>query len=558
MALLAPPGSRIAYDVRIPDGGVLRVGTALILDAPAPEDVASVRYTVTVDDEVVFSQDERPKPGRRHTHWRDAEIDLGRRQGGSVRLTLATTRDGEGPLPGVPAWSRVQVLQRSRRPRQPADAEAPNVVLVVVDTLRADHIGLYGGGTDITPHLDAWAAEGTVFDEAFAQAPWTLPSMATLFTGRYPRGHGVVGRSAQWGVPAGACDGGSWAYLSDGLPTLAGTAGRAGISTFGATSNLLISRENNLARGFERFIELPVSPMPIQWARGKQVNASFRDWLRANRRWRFFAYLHYMEPHDPYVPTETTRASAPAGLPQDLRDGVIRHLARQVEEGDTTVPAAWLAYLRRLYADEVRAWDRSFAELLSLLETEGLSDRTIVVFTADHGEEFMEHGQLGHRKQVFAESVHVPLVVVGRGIPAGRRPGLVQLVDVYPTVAAFLGLPIHDDLPGHDLFGDGTTSATAVFSETRYGTGVGTGDAEVISMRTPDDTLIWEPESGRATRYRRPTDTTERTPLANDATTQELLARAQTWRSQVQPPPTLTGAVAVPIDDRLRALGYIE
>jgi len=557
MALLAPSGARIGYDVRIPAGGILRVGTALVLDRVAPDDVAGVRYTVSLDDHVIYTRDEQPRPGRRHVHWRDEEIDVAPWQGRSVRLTLTTTRLGQGPLPGVPAWSRVQLLQRSERPRQPARADAPNVILVVVDTLRADHVGAYGGGPDITPNLDAWAARGTLFEEAFAQAPWTLPSMATIFTGLYPRGHGVVGRSEQWGVPAGATDGGSWAYLSDGLPTLAATARGAGISTFGVTSNLLISRENNLARGFERFDELPVSPMPIQWARAPEVNAIFRDWLQTNHEWRFFAYLHYMEPHDPYVPHEGAREAAPADMRPDVRDGVIRHLARRVETGHQTVPAAWLSYLRGLYAGEVRAWDRGFAGLLSLLEATGVSERTVIVFTADHGEEFLEHGQLGHRKQVFAESVHVPLVVVGPRIPAGRRPGLVELVDLYPTIAGLLGLPAPESLPGRDLLAADEASAAA-FSDTRYGTGVGAGDVELVAMRTARDTIVWEPEAGTARRYGRTSDPGERSPMGHDPGTAALVERARAWRSAIHPPPTLPGGVAVRIDDRLRALGYVE
>ena len=557
MALLTPPGARVAYDVRVPAGGILQVGTALILDGRTPDDVAGVRYTVSVNDRIVHAHDEQPKPGRRHVHWHDAEVDLGAWEGRDVRLTLATARRGEGPLPGTPAWSRVQLLRRSTHPRQPASAHAPNVLLVVVDTLRVDHVGLYDEASTTTPNLDAWANGGMVFEEAFAQAPWTLPSMATLFTGLYPRGHGVVGRSEQWGAPAGAAAQGSWAYLSDELPTLAASARANGISTFGVTSNLLISRENNLARGFERFVELPVSPMPIQWARAEDVNATFDDWLRANREWRFLAYLHYMEPHDPYVPSEAARTAAPADMPREVRDGVIRNLARRVEQGEATVSDSWLSYLRSLYAKEVKAWDRAFADLLALLDAHGVSDQTLVVFTADHGEELMDHGQLGHRKQVFGESVQVPLVIAGPGVLSGRRSDLVQLIDVYPTVANVLDLPTRDDLPGRDLFGDGP-SPDVIFSETRYGVGEGGRDIELVSLRSATDTLIWQPDADVAIHYRRDSDPGESRPIPHGPTTESLLARARAWRSSIQPPPTVPIGVQAPIDERLRALGYIE
>jgi arylsulfatase A-like enzyme len=564
VAILAPVPSRIEYDVHVPAGGLLRVGTAIVEGAgPARERVlATTRFRVRVDDGVVWERvvdpTRRPVPSR---HWIDAEIDLGRFADRDVVVALETNCPA-GTLTGVtPAWSRIQVLRRTVARRQQATRAAPNVVLLVVDTLRADRLGSYGASPTNTPNLDRLAATGTVFRNTWAQAPWTLPSVTTILTGRYPRAHGVVGRSAGFGRPAGLAAGETnWAYLPDSIPTIASTVRRAGITTVGVTSNLLISRENNLAKGFETFVELPVSPMPVQWARAAAVRTAFTDWLAVNGGRRFFAYLHYMEPHDPYVPSPELRRRCPEGAPAEVCDGVVRNLARERERTGAPLDDATVRYLKSLYDGEVQAWDADLPKLTRALDRLGLLERTVIVMTADHGEEFAEHGQLGHRKQVFAESLAVPLIIVGPGVPVGVRRDLVELVDVLPTILGLLGDPgAVEDIPGHDLM-QGETHREHTFAETRYGVIPGRqGPVELLGVRDGR----WAYQRAPAVPYERLHD------LRQDPGEHHDVSGAQsavcgTYRSALErwiartKPPASAPTMAEGITDKLRTLGYVE
>jgi arylsulfatase A-like enzyme len=564
VALLAPAPAAVEYEIQVPPGGLLRVGTAVVFDErdePRREHASPVRFRVLVGGQPVWEHLWEPE-GRQHRHWVDAEIDLGRFADRRVTLRLETEATDAATAAGVPAWSRIQLVRRTVTARRASSPAAPNVLLLVVDTLRADRVGAYGARPSRTPNLDRLAASGIVFRHTWAQAPWTLPSVTTILTGRYPRGHGVVGRSADFGRPAGlADDDRNWAYLADTIPTIASLARRAGLTTVGITSNLLISRENNLARGFETFVELPVAPMPVQWARAAAVHRAFGDWLAVNGRHRFFAYLHYMEPHDPYVPGER-RATCPAGAPADVCDGVVRNLARRRERGGPALDASIVRYLETLYDGEVASWDAELPGLLAVLDREGLRDRTVLVVTADHGEEFAEHGQLGHRKQLYAESLAVPLVMSGPGIPAAVRDDLVELVDVLPTILGLLD--VADDgsgtaRPGHDLF-RGPTGRVRTFAETRYG--VVPGEREPLELLGVRERR-WGYMRAPAVGYERlhdlvadPLEIADRA-AAHPGVCATLRGELDAWKART-PPPAAPPSQAEHLTDKLRALGYVE
>src|SRR5262249_29012594 len=150
------------------------------------------------------------------------------------------------------------------------------------------------------------------------------------------------------------------------------------------------------------------------------VNAAFLDWLPRRAGYRFAAYLHYMEPHDPYTPP--VPPPAPAGMRPQIAAGWVRDAADKINwSAAPPLTADEVAYLHRRYLGEVTAWDQGLARPLGALDALGLSEDTIVVVTADHGEEFQEHGRLTHGSHLYEESIRVPLVVVGPGIPRGRR-----------------------------------------------------------------------------------------------------------------------------------------
>src|SRR5439155_710163 len=261
------------------------------------------------------------------------------------------------------------------------------------------------------------------------------PSVATLFTGLHPRSHGVVGPSAD-GAPAASDPG----FLADTLPTLAERAEAAGVTTVGVSGSPLVSRATNLARGFETFVEFGWDRARNDWPPAAAVNARFLAWLERNRGLRFLAYLHYMDPHDPYTPPAALRPPAPPGVRPAVAAGQAEGLARRVNApGGSALAAVELEHLRRLYDAEIRAWDAELGTLLDALAARGLADSTIVVLTADHGEEFQEHGRLKHRIHLYDELLHVPLVIAGPGVRPGRVAEQAQGIDLFPTLAALLG-----------------------------------------------------------------------------------------------------------------------
>src|SRR5439155_1735828 len=244
-AIVAPPRSRLRFAVHVPPGGALHFSTAV----EGRERGAGVRFAVAVDGRQVFARTLDPASRRRDRRWFDERVDLGPWADKDVEIVLATEAAGTGPL-GAPGWSHVRLVRESRRARQAASATTPSILVVLVDTLRADHLGCYGAAPSPSPVVDRLAAGGLVFEQAVAQSSWTMPSVATLFTGLHPRSHGVVGASAD-----GALAARDPGCLADTLPTLAEHAEAAGISTVGVSASPLVSRATNLARGFETFVE---------------------------------------------------------------------------------------------------------------------------------------------------------------------------------------------------------------------------------------------------------------------------------------------------------------
>ena len=277
---------------------------------------------------------------------------------------------------------------------------------------------------------------------------WTLPSVSTLFTGLHPRSHGAIGDDGDGDDQA------AWGYLSGGVTTWAEEASRAGITTVGVSANPLVSHGTNLAQGFETFVELPWDAKTRRWSAAAEVNRRFLDWLALNHQHRFVAWLQYMEPHDPYTPPPSLRPSPPPGMRADLAAGWVLDVSRQLGARTAPpLPPEQIEYLRALYDGEIHSWDAELPALLAGLDRLGLRDSTVIVVTADHGEEFQEHGLLLHRAHIYDELLHVPLAIAGPGVAHGRRTDQVQGIDLFPTLAALLGVDVPPGLPGHNLLG---------------------------------------------------------------------------------------------------------
>jgi arylsulfatase A-like enzyme len=307
-----------------------------------------------------------------------------------------------------------------------------NLLLVSVDTLRAGLLGSYGYERPTSPAFDALAARGVVFERAMAASPWTLPSHASLLTGRYPSRHGV--RRAGAALPAD-------------VPSWAAALREQGFTTAAVVNSHLLGRDSGLERGFDDFVLVDED---VELREPSRVAEFAEGWLSLPRREPFFLFLHFYDVHSNYWsrPEYEAKFTRPYG---GRLDGSTRQLMA-VREGRLTLRPADVRHLVDLYAAGIRQLDDVLARLVAVLEREGLLEHTLVVLTSDHGEEFLEHGDVMHGRTHFEEVLHVPLVFVGPGVPAGVRvPEPVSLVDVLPTALGLLGRPAPAGLDGRDL-----------------------------------------------------------------------------------------------------------
>lgn len=314
-----------------------------------------------------------------------------------------------------------RVRQRLAATPAPA-AGAPNVLILILDTVRASALSLYGYQRPTTPMLEAWAARGVVFDSAFAPAPWTLPSHGTLFTGEPHRA-----LSVSWLKP-----------LDETQPVLAEAFAAAGYRTAGISANFFyVTEETGLARGFDHFVDHPrtvrqllLSSVPGQMVAGRifgryekereademdanVVQTRLRRWiaLPSDRPW--FGFLNFFDAHKPYFLPVT-------GHPD---------FGGSRTERDRYDIAIW-------------SIDREIGALLRELESQRILEHTLVIITADHGEHFGEHGLHGHAQSLYTPLLHVPLMVLGPGVPGGVRVRTpTSLEDVAATVQELAALP---------------------------------------------------------------------------------------------------------------------
>jgi arylsulfatase A-like enzyme len=315
-------------------------------------------------------------------------------------------------------------------------ARQPNVILVVVDTLRADRVGVYGNARGLTPFLDGLARRGVLFRNAYAASSWTCPSVASLFTSRYPSQHHVTTYRSK---------------LPDAERTLAEDLAAGGYVTLGLSANLRLAGAFGWGQGFASWRVYPeVTKLPANRLRREGLRALDRAWSAGSSA-PFFLYLQYMEPHPPYDPPPSYRErfgdpSAEGTDPAEANRKVVDPFRWK------ELSAADVRLLASLYDGEVAYLDHELARLFAALDRRGLLRDAIVVVTADHGEEFNEHELMGHGFGLYNQELRVPLIIAGRGVPAGRVvDDDVSLVDVAPTILALAGLPRDARFEGRSL-----------------------------------------------------------------------------------------------------------
>jgi arylsulfatase A-like enzyme len=315
----------------------------------------------------------------------------------------------------------------------------PNFVLLLVDTLRSDGVRPAGHETEIAPNFAALRAESTVFPNAYATSPWTLPSTASLFLSQVPSQHGVT----RWG-----------SILGDGHTTLVEVLRGAGYRAGGFSANHLVTAERGFFQGFNTFEFMahpkwtPDTPKHSQYAfaKGHHLISKALAWLDAAPRTAekapFFLYLHIMEPHTPYL--------CPAAAGDDCR-ATAERLNHLLTLAMWTFTESERALIRELYDADVRRTDAALAGLYSGLDERGLLENTWLILTSDHGEMLGEHDLWMHGHALYEETLRVPLLIrspSGRGATANAP---VSLVDIAPTVLDLAGIRASAQFKGRSL-----------------------------------------------------------------------------------------------------------
>jgi arylsulfatase A-like enzyme len=320
----------------------------------------------------------------------------------------------------APLWVAAALGGCSGEPDAPDPR--PSLLLVVIDTLRADAVSAYGARRDTTPALDRLAAAGLRYEHAWAPAPWTVPSHATLFTGLGPERH-RVGTGPRIVLPAGAT-------------TVAERLAAAGYQTLGVSENPLVSEALGFAQGFERFRARRLAELERDLARpgssGFDAVATLEAWLAARDPARpFFAFVNLFEPHEPYAVRERN-PFLPAGVDAEAAAAVVQSPDRICA---ALPPPDELAILEGLYLGDVRAADASLAALHAAASAAS-GGALVTVVTSDHGEHLGEHGLLDHQFTVWEEALHVPLVV--HGLPGAASATIAAPVGLADVAASLL------------------------------------------------------------------------------------------------------------------------
>ena len=411
---------------------------------------------------------------------------------------------------------------------EPPPAEArPDVVLVIIETLRADHVGAWGYARDTMPRLGELAAQGTRYEHAIAPSPWTLPSVTSLLTGAPPAVHGIHHADKR---------------LPGSVETVAERLAAVGYDTAFFGVNPFFEQGLGLQQGFATWA-------PFSGHTGDALNRELRPWLQARTERPFFLVLHYYDPHCRYraparyqghfdeAPSETLRV-----LSQEAYDSM--GACFQLQQADGGPELSLDAYFDA-YDAELAAVDHALGDALSALGEIGRLEGAWVGVTGDHGEEFWEHGDYGHGRQLYEESVHVPLVVRP---PGGTEPVVVdETVSTMSLTASLLAAAGQEVSLPHVLPLEDPGAHALVVSETHH-----EGHDLLAGWHDRGKTIL-DLSNGLATFHDLRRDPNERVAGRPNP---RLLSELTAWHRSVEPWPTESGEG--PSTEELRELGYVR
>lgn len=388
---------------------------------------------------------------------------------------------------------------RLARPRTP-----PDIVLIVVDTLRADHLGCYGCDRNTTRNIDKFAREAILFRNAISPAPWTLPSVATILTSQYPCVLGVRDKLMK---------------IDNRFPLLPELLKQHDYQTHGIISHVALSAHLGFGRGYDIYDE--DCSLGHEGVSSPEITRKAISFLRKKHEKPFFLFVHYFDPHYNYIlhrrynyyPSYIGRVKSGQPIYE------LWHMRFGLSRDD-------INYLVSLYDSEIAFTDEHIGKLLDELKKQGLYDNSIIIITADHGEEFMERGWIGHTITVHQELILVPLIMKFPGRRARVIDSPVGLIDITPTIYNYLRLTAPDDLDGKalDLNPKPGAESRPIFSETFNPQIYQPGVVKPIAFRSAisdDWKLILDQENGSKQLYDLSHDPYERNNLSGQCGEQE-------------------------------------
>ena len=430
--LLIPYGQQVDLYVRLPQD------TALTIGRLRPHGDGGGTLVVSLQR----SEEERLEVARLHASPEPQVLVLPRGASEISRLSLAAEAPAGRKGSLVLTRPKIRIPTRETTVPDPASAMAPagepvkpNVILYLVDTLRKDHLGVYGYDLPVSPNIDAFARDAVVFDDMVAQAPWTKPSVASIFTGLEPHLNQV--RNFETSLP-------------EQVVTLAEALTEAGYRSDGFIANLVVRHQFGFAQGFKIY---QYGKQDMNAADG--LTERVLSFMSSRKHRPFFLHVHAMDPHSPYRPPEMTRQrfapDAPGGDFGEI-DPIKELRESKIGRDDPRVDQ-----IISLYDAEIAFVDHHFGLFLAELKRRDLYDDSLIVFVGDHGQEFWDRGSWGHGHSFYDEVIQVPLIIKPPGATTGFRVGdLVQHVDLYPTILDFAGVEAQTLLRGSSLRGVAT------------------------------------------------------------------------------------------------------
>ncbi|MFC2163853.1 sulfatase, partial [Acidobacteriota bacterium] len=426
--LAAPPGTSFSVSMENIQEYSLSFGYGIVNESW--ENIqGGVKFEIFVEDkdtdseESIFNQILNPKKKNIDRRWLEFEINLASYTGQSINLIFKTspTKQNKAKNNCVSVWENPTLI------RKEAKHPHPNIILISIDTLRADHLGCYGYNRNTTPHIDLFSSSAVLFKNVIAQAPYTVSSHMSMLTSLYPSFHKVNMIELS--------------RLNPDKKTLTEILYNHGYRTWAITGGGQVSSGHGFFDGFETFIEYTAPHRDVERKVRETIN-----FLKKEKGNTFFVFFHTYKPHAPYMPIPPYDTM----FDEDYKGQITGRLSdiNDINSGKIEVNQADVEHIVSLYDGEIREMDDQLAVLFDYLKQEGLMEKTLIVFTSDHGEEFNEHGSVGvHSHTLYDELLRVPLIL--RMPEAHPEQAVIedqiQSIDIFPTILQIAGIPYPDN-----------------------------------------------------------------------------------------------------------------